>query len=224
VANGRLTIYLVRHGVTPWNRENRMQGHTDIGLDPAGYLQAEAVGRRIAEMLSPPQAVYCSDLSRARDTAMGIAAPLGLSLNIDSRLRETCLGDWEGLTAEEIIARGQGDLLQKYREDAYQNRPPNAETMDSVWNRMLEAYHAICQAHSTDDAAVAIVGHGGSLRALLCQAMGAPITSMKHLWLSNASISIIECTPPIRPSANGMPFQKITLLNDTGHLPADLAT
>ena len=199
-----------------------MQGHTDIALDSTGLLQAEAVGRRIAEMPSPPLAIYCSDLSRAMHTAQGIAAPLGLSLTIDPRLRETCLGDWEGLTAEEITARGQGNLLQKYREDAYKNRPPNAESMDSVWNRMIEAYRTICDAHFEEDSAVAIVGHGGSLRALLCQAMGAPVTSMKHLWLSNASISIIECTQPLRPTSNGLPFQKITLLNDTGHLAADL--
>ncbi len=201
-----------------------MQGHTDVVLDSTGIEQAVAVGSRLAGSGNAPVAVYCSDLSRAKDTAAEIARPLGLELNIDSNLRETCLGDWEGLTGEEIVARGDGALLQKYREDAYHNRPPNAETMDSVWERMLAAYRGIYLQHSAGRSAIAIVGHGGSLRALLCQAMGANVTSMKHLWLSNAGVSIIECTRPIRQDDNSMPFQRITLLNDTSHLPSHLST
>jgi len=121
------------------------------------------------------------------------------------------LGEWEGLTQEEIEARGDAELLRLYREDSYRNRPPGAETMDQVWDRLTRIGAEIRAAHP--DGNVAVVGHGGSLRVLLCEALDAPITSMKHIWLSNASLSIIEEAGP-----SDRRMLRVSLLNDTSHL------
>ena len=60
-------IYMTRHGETVWNAEGRIQGHTDIDLSPRGRTQAQALGQRLEDV--DFDAVYSSDLIRARETA-----------------------------------------------------------------------------------------------------------------------------------------------------------
>jgi broad specificity phosphatase PhoE len=207
---GRRLYYLVRHGITEWNRAQRMQGHTDVALASDGYLQAARIGARLQAAPLKPSAVWASDLMRATETARAIAEPLGLPVQTTARLRETMLGEWEGLTREEIVARGDGERLDAYLRDSWRYRPPGSETLEAVWERMLDAQEEIRNQHPVG--AVAIVGHGGSLRALLCAALDAPIDSMRRLWLDNASLSIIEESEGVDRRA------RITLLNDTSHL------
>lgn len=190
-----------------------MQGHTDVELDVDGHDQAARIAERLARSANPPQAVYSSDLQRARLTAEAIAAPLGLTVKTTPLLRETMLGDWEGLTADGIVARGDEQLLDLYKMDSYVHRPPGAETMEDVWHRMNQAVEVIRGAHPHGN--VAVVGHGGSLRVLICKALGAPITTMKHIWLGNAGLSIIEEVGP-----EDQRMQRVMLLNDTSHLSA----
>jgi broad specificity phosphatase PhoE len=206
-----LRLYLVRHGITVWNREMRMQGHTDVPLHEEGLHQARRLAKRLAGADIPPQAVWSSDLTRARQTAEEIAAPLGLSVRTTPLLRETMLGAWEGLTRAEIEARGDSEQLARYLQNSYRHRPPGGETLEAAWERMLRAAAEIRAEHPAG--AVAIVGHGGSLRVLLCEALEAPIASLRHLQLDNASLSIIEYhgSPP-----NAV--RRITLVNDTSHL------
>ncbi len=203
--------YLVRHGVTEWNRALRFQGHTDIPLDAEGRAQAAKIGARIARLPQPPVAVYSSDLSRARDTAAAIAAPLGLTVVATPELRETCLGAWEGLNRAEIEARGEGVLLAGYIRDSLTHRPPESETLEAVYARMNRAWDAIRAENHTGP--VVIVGHGGSLRALLCAALDAPLPTMQRLWLDNASLSVIE--DAVRPEAGRC---RVLRVNDTSHL------
>jgi len=68
-------VILIRHAETPWNRERRMQGHIDTLLSEAGRAQAAALGRRLAD--GGFNALYSSDLSRARETARAIAERSG---------------------------------------------------------------------------------------------------------------------------------------------------
>jgi len=75
-----LRLYLIRHGITPWNRALRLQGHSDILLDAEGEAQARRIAARMASLPRPPQVIYSSDLTRARYTADAIAAPLGLTV------------------------------------------------------------------------------------------------------------------------------------------------
>ena len=192
----------------------RMQGQTDVPLGDLGKQQAERIGARIASMPLPPQIVWSSDLSRARATAEAIAQPLGLAVRTLPELREIKFGEWEGLTMEEIVARGEGTLLVNYRLDPFLHRPPGAETLEEVWDRMIAAM-AIIRTESGEAERIAVVGHGGSLRVLICDALGAPMISMRHLFFENASLSIIE----EKEGAAGM-FRRLLLFNDTQHLEA----
>jgi broad specificity phosphatase PhoE len=205
------TLYLVRHGVTAWNREMRMQGHMDVPLDAEGLRQAEHVAARIAALPLPPEAVWCSDLSRARVTAEAVARALGLPLCQRPELREVRLGDWEGLTRADIEARGEGPQLDLYLKDSLRHRPPHAERLEEVWERMARVGEEIRARYA--GRAIALVGHGASLRAFVGQAVGATPGILRNLWLDNASLTALELPPP-----GGARLGSVWMLNDTAHL------
>ena len=201
-----LRIYLVRHGETIWNREGRLQGHSDAPLSEEGREQA---GRLAARLTAEPLcSVWTSDLRRASETAAVIALPHGLKPRASVLLRERCAGDWEGLTREEIRARGERPALTANFQDTVYTGPPNAEPMEAVWERLVAALGEIRAAHA--EGTVCVVGHGGSLRVLLCEVIGAGIASMRRLWLDNASLSLIEYDDEGR--------QWVRFVNDTSHL------
>ena len=185
-----LRLYLVRHGVTVWNREARWQGHTDVPLSTEGIDQAKRLAMRLQE--EEIAAIWSSDLARARHTAELIAEPHALTVETTPLLRETMLGEWEGLTIDEIIARGDKELWTMVRRDSLANRPPGAERLEAVWDRLMQVKDSIREKHARGQ--VVVVGHGGSLRALLCNALGAGVSSMTHLQLDNASVSAVEYT------------------------------
>lgn len=189
-----------------------MQGQTDIPLNEEGREQARRLAERLASLPAPPKVIISSDLSRARETAEIVAQRLNLCVETTPLLRETNLGDWEGLTPPEIAARGDAELFAKYQENSFLYRPPNAETLEAAWERMVAALFQIKARHPLEPFAIA--GHGGSLRVLLYDALGAPISSINRIWLSNASLSIIE-----ERFREGKEIRRgVSLLNDTGHL------
>lgn len=205
MSNDQLTLYLVRHGVTDWNREERLQGHTDVPLSDEGTAQARLLRRRLGA--TEIDAVWSSDLLRAVQTAEAIAQPHGLQVTRTAALRESGLGDWEGLTVAEIIARGDESLWNAYRRDATANRPPGGERLESVWERLAGCLVDIRECHMSGN--IVVVGHGGSLRAIISQAVGGDIDVMRRFRLDNASLTIVEFAGQ---------RSWLRLLNDTCHL------
>ncbi len=103
-----MTIFLVRHGETEWNRARRYQGWSDSPLTARGIGQAEAIGRCLAPISEAAgAAIVASPLGRACRTAEIIAKCLGRSGPplLDDRLREISLGSWDGLDRREIRRR-----------------------------------------------------------------------------------------------------------------------
>jgi 2,3-bisphosphoglycerate-dependent phosphoglycerate mutase len=148
------TLLLARHGETDWNRELRIQGSSDIALNELGRDQARALAQELEHV--DLDAIYSSDLSRARQTAEVVATTHGLEVRIDPRLRERSFGSWEGLTREQIDARGE--------------RHHDGESDDEVRERVLEAIQAIADAHAGET--VLVVSHGGALNTLWHHAFG----------------------------------------------------
>ncbi|MCC6728899.1 MAG: histidine phosphatase family protein [Chthonomonadales bacterium] len=202
-----LRVHLVRHGQTVWNAVGRLQGQTDVPLSDEGLRQADLLADRLrADALS---GIWSSDLERALRTAERIAEPHGLRVRVTPALREAYFGCWEGLTEADIVARGEGERLAAYRRDAEGGRPPGSEPLDVMWARLTRALEAI-----RDEArggTIVVVGHGGSMRVLVCEALGAPPASVRRLHLGNASLSTLEY---------GGHCPRVTLLNDTSHLRA----
>ena len=104
-------IYLLRHGETEWNREDRRQGRLGSDLTDKGVEQARAMGETLLRRLGvnvPNWQLVCSPQQRAVHSATLVGEVLGLGLSTDDRLMEVAMGSWEGLTWPEIEARWPG--------------------------------------------------------------------------------------------------------------------
>jgi broad specificity phosphatase PhoE len=98
-------IILLRHGETFWNRERRIQGHTESDLTPLGVRQAEAMARLAADLVAREGGAWrltASPIGRARRTAEAVARATGLAVETDPRLAEVCCGEWEGRLRAEV--------------------------------------------------------------------------------------------------------------------------
>lgn len=159
----RKTVYLARHGETAWNRAGRWQGHTDIELNDAGRLQAEALARTL--MARGIRQAHASDLARARETAEIVARLLGLgSVTTDSGFRERGFGCFEGLTREECQAQFP-EVWARYR-GLDSEPPPGGESPHGVAQRMREATLKVASAASPGQA-ILVVSHGSAIRLLV---------------------------------------------------------
>lgn len=201
-----LRLYLVRHGQTAWNETGRIQGHSDVPLDSVGIWQAQQVAQWLVECVRNPQGVYTSDLLRATQTATPIAHALQVPLSLEPRLRERHWGDWEGLTLDEVRQQYPDQHLT-YLYDPLNGTPPNAEPMSHFWERVKDFIHALFKTHA--DGEWVIVGHGGSLRIILCEVLESDVQTYRRIRLDNASLSLIEHTGE---------RVYVALLNSTFHL------
>jgi probable phosphoglycerate mutase len=148
------TILLARHGETDWNRDRRVQGHSDTPLNDAGRAQARALADDLAS--EPLDGIYASDLARASDTARIVAESHAVAVVLLPALRERHFGSWEGLTDSEILSRFP---------DARPGHWGDGETPEEMTGRVLAALHAIAGSHP--GGTVLAVSHGGPLRAVL---------------------------------------------------------
>jgi broad specificity phosphatase PhoE len=152
------TLLLARHGETDWNRQLRIQGSSDIELNDLGRRQAQSLAQELTDV--ELDAIYSSDLARARQTAEAVAATHALEVTFDPRLRERSFGSWEGLTREDI-----DELPPGSRHDG--------ESDEEVRKRVLAAIDEIAAAHPGEQ--VLVVSHGGALNALWHHALGVRV-------------------------------------------------
>jgi len=177
-------IIAIRHGETDWNVATRIQGQLDIALNDAGRRQA----RRLADALSGEglDAVYSSDLARARETAQAVAGKTGLELSTDSGLRERGFGVFEGLTFAEIEQRYPDDARRWRQRDPHFG-PGGGETLAAFFKRVVASVVALAARHRGQH--IAVVAHGGVLDALYRAATRVPLDSPRTWQLGNASIN-----------------------------------
>jgi probable phosphoglycerate mutase len=189
-----LDILLIRHGETDWNVDKRLQGHIDIPLNAEGLRQAAALGRVLEN--EPLDAIYASDLQRARDTAQAVATLQGRAVQIDPALRERCYGGFEGLQHHDIEQRYPEDFAAwKSRElDArYPAGERIAETMREFSGRAVGAVSAIVREGVADGhRKIAIVTHGGVLECIYRWARQTGFAQARDFDIFNASINRLQ--------------------------------
>ncbi|MHB9129807.1 MAG: alpha-ribazole phosphatase [Armatimonadota bacterium] len=181
------TLYLIRHGETRWNADGRFQGQQNTSLSDTGRQQAATVADAMTRYHL--DAVYTSDLARAAETAVLVAERHGLTPITDRRLREASFGVWEGLTLTEVGVQWP-ELLQAWRTDPLHVLPPGGETLAQVQQRVTELVQEIVRRYP--EGQIAIVAHGGSLRAIVALALGADLSIFGRLRLDNCAISIVS--------------------------------
>jgi len=204
--DGDCTWYLARHGETEWNRTRRIQGQADVPLNPRGEAQASLLGRRLS--YSEFSAVYASDLSRGMTTARLAVGESGPEISPVPELREFAYGEWEGLTFAEVEARDPEGFAERMvrRNDRY--APPGGESVEQVVER-VGRFHKRARAQHGSGERVLVVGHSGSMLALLICLLDMPAEYLLRFRLNPAGLSIVRT------------FEDAALLelwNDTSHL------
>lgn len=203
-------MILVRHGETVWNRERRMQGHSDSPLSAVGVRQARQLARRLAAERCC--ALYSSDSGRAYRTARAIAEATGHDIRIDVRLRERHFGAFEGLTAEEI-ERAYPAEYARFRSRDPDFVVPGGESARAFRDRCLACLAEIAARHR--DGSVIVVTHGLVLDMVYRAAEGLALQEPRPVPLLNASLNIF------RYAAGRW---KTEIWGDVGHLAEEAIT
>ncbi|MFI6046502.1 histidine phosphatase family protein [Nocardia sp. NPDC051321] len=164
-------LILLRHGQTEWNAADRMQGQIDTDLTELGRRQAKEAARELVSHNAI--AIISSDLRRAFETASALAEHTSLDVVPDPRLRETDLGDWEGLTHLEVDADYPG-ARQAWRLDATY-RPPNGESKLEVGARSLPVVRELLvDRQDWPGRTIILVAHGGLIAGLTAALLDLP--------------------------------------------------
>ena len=180
-------IYLVRHGEVVGAETRRFVGHLDVPLSREGEAAMERLASRLAGV--PLVAVYASDLGRSRRSAEIIARLHGLEPEPVPALREVAMGRWEGLTADEIKAR-EPEAFKEWMARLGDFPFPGGEGVVALLARVWPAFERILSAHEGER--VAVVGHGGTNRVILCRALGLPLDRALAFGQDYAALSLLE--------------------------------
>jgi broad specificity phosphatase PhoE len=158
-------VLLARHGETDDNRQPiRFQGFRDTPLNDNGRAQARELADRVAAQTEPIRSLWCSDLSRARETAEIVGTHIGLEPRLDPRLREANRGRWEGYTFDEIKGSEPEEFAAWMRGGA-DWRFPGGESLQEQQDRVLAG---LADIESAGELPALAVCHGGSIRVVLC--------------------------------------------------------
>ena len=169
-------IYLIRHAQAEGNRYRILQGHWDGDVTALGLRQIELLSARFARIRV--DAVYSSDLRRARLTAGAITRRAGLPLRTDERLREINIGPWEARFFGNVT-RAEPELARRFIYDQEHFFLEGAETYAQVGDRASAALREIAEGHRGQT--VAVVSHGVTIRCMLSRLTGIPLHDVQAL-------------------------------------------
>ena len=206
--NRDTVLFIVRHGETDWNHNQRYQGHTEVPLNDKGRRQAQATAERLAKVVL--HAAYASDLSRAAETAEIIAVPHGLKVTTTPELRERNFGALEGLNRAEAMAQPWWAAMEQ--SDGF-GAPPGGETRLQMRQRVVSCVDQIIATHQGKN--ILLVSHGGPIAQFMCDMLGAPAEQRAAIRLDNCSLSVLRARQwPGKPTVDKI----ILLVNDVAHL------
>jgi alpha-ribazole phosphatase len=180
-------LALVRHAETAEDTHGRCYGRLDVGLSVAGREQCA----RLADLFrsEPVRSVWASPAIRARETAEAIAAPHRLDVGILESLRELDFGELEGRAYDEI-AVSDPELYERWMTAPTTVRFPGGESYADLQER-VDAGIAALRAQP-DAGLVAVVTHGGVVRAVLRTVLGLPVERIFRIAVEPASVTIVD--------------------------------
>jgi 2,3-bisphosphoglycerate-dependent phosphoglycerate mutase len=177
------TIWLVRHGESTWNALGLVQGHADgPTLTEKGRQQSAEAANRLRE--GGLEAIYTSDLERAQETAAFIESALGLPVQCDDSLRERCFGVFEGGPLTSLDAADSG--IRDDRVVDASAHPEGGESLDELYRRAGAFMDWLGDQEHVGD--VAVVTHGGTIRALRAYCNGLPMQELDWDVVPNGSV------------------------------------
>ncbi len=190
-----LRVHLIRHGETNWNKEKRVQGHSESTLTPQGKEQAVKLSASLQKHRI--NKIYCSSSVRTRETAAILFAGATLNMEFRDDLREIHLGAWEGSLQAEIKVRDPERFAHFWTQPERFNLT-GAESFQDVQTRGVNAFREILRTQDVKE--IAIVSHGVVIKSIMCHLEGRPL---ERLWeppvMHNCAHSIVEIHPGATP-------------------------
>jgi broad specificity phosphatase PhoE len=202
-------LMLVRHGETVGNLEQIAHGRSESPLNERGVRQAEITARMLRDWERDYHRVITSPLSRAHHTGQKIAALLELPIEIHHDLTEASLGDWEGVTYQELS--DFGFAKRSMRDDDF--RGHNGESPSQLGDRMERAVAEIRDGHPGEN--IILVSHGAAIAHLLARLLGTRPAFGHQYLMYNTAVTELAFT-------RGEDKPELSTLNFHDHLPEDL--
>lgn len=206
--SGSRRLFLVRHGRVDYDSRNFRTSPRGRQWDPPlgepGREQAASLAARLA-LVDPPAAVYVSPFLRCVQTIEPYAELAAIEPIQDEEIGEVFIGEWEGLSFEEIIS-GNEELARRFREfEAMFSMAPGGESAAELQQRVVPAVDRLLDRHPDGD--LLVVTHGGVINAYLANVLG--IEEDMFFLPENTSINTVVVEEDRR---------RVRFLNDTRHV------
>ncbi|MBE0662818.1 MAG: histidine phosphatase family protein [Bacteroidales bacterium] len=191
--NNNFNFSFIRHGQTSWNKEERLNSTTDISITEDGRNQILASIEYLKKLNF--SRIISSPMIRTLETAEIIKSYLNIPLYTDKRLVEVNFGEFEGKTAEELLAdKSFRNIYLEWIDDTNPKFPPQCETYENSANRII---HALLDLSSLNGRTL-IVTHGAIIRILISVLfLKVPASYFRRLVIDNGSISSVGFLPNI---------------------------
>ncbi|MEP7123304.1 MAG: histidine phosphatase family protein [Byssovorax sp.] len=205
-------LLLIRHGETDDNHRRIFQGQAGRGLNARGRDQSIRLAARFEQLGLRAQALYCSDLDRARETAELLSGALGVAPIAEPRLREVHVGEWQGLGYDDIAAR-YPDEWDAWRRGVDFKRGGGGETYAEVGDRVAAAVDSIAAAHAGETAV--IVSHGAAIKVFVGKVLGLDTSALRRYRVAaNTGVTLVEREGGV---------DTLAIWNDASHLEDPLS-
>ncbi|MEW6102690.1 MAG: histidine phosphatase family protein [bacterium] len=197
-----MELYLIRHGESTWNRDDRVQGQSNPCLSEKGKKQAELLKNRLSGISF--DFVYSSHLRRAYDTAK-ISFDGRYKIERDKRLSEINLGVWEGISAKKLFK--ESGEFRSWFEKTSEITPENGESLFEFRDRVISFFNELMK--NKKEKKGLIFTHSGVIGIFLAHFLEMNLNKVWSIPTSNGSITIVNMTNP---------FFTLITFNDTSHL------
>ena len=202
-------LLFVRHGETVGNLEQIAHGQSESPLNERGIRQARITAQMLQDWERDYHRVYTSPLSRAQQTGQHIARSLGLPIDTHDDLIEGSLGDWEGVTYQELD--DLGFIRHSIRDDDFSGH--SGESPNQLGHRVARAVREIRDRHPDEN--IILVSHGAAIAHLIARLLDTrPAFGHQYLMHNSAITELAFSDDSVKP--------ELSTLNFHEHLPEDL--
>jgi alpha-ribazole phosphatase/probable phosphoglycerate mutase len=179
------TVYLVRHGITAANKEDRFAGRTGEELHPGGIEQMRQVGERLRG--KNIAAIYCGPARRTVQSAEILSLQLNVPVASIAAFDEILIPHWDGLTKDEIRQK-HGMEYPTWIDSPQTFSVSGCETLQQVQNRAVEGLVRLLENHMQSSGNLLIVSHLIVLRCLVLYYQGLEISDFRSVQIGNGAI------------------------------------
>ncbi len=177
-------LYVIRHGITDWNEELKMQGRTDIPLNEKGREMARAAAMEYKDVHF--DICFASPLCRAYETAQIVLDGREIEIIKDDRLKEICFGVYEGQVYSSHDP--ESPLYTFFKKPEMYTGVEGGETFEELFKRTGEFLKEEVEPRLEKGMDILIAGHGAMNSSIVCQKKGIPLSRFWEAGIPNCKL------------------------------------